>query len=117
MKSILITGITCYIGCEIARRLVADGVRVSGIVRKGSLVKRLSPIQDQISLFVSDGTQSSLDLALSKSDPDIIIHLAGYYVWEHTPEQKANLVEANIAFGTRLVEVAKTCSGDSSKST
>lgn len=107
MKSILITGITCYIGCEIARRLVADGVRVSGIVRKGSLVKRLSPIQDQISLFVSDGTQSSLDLALSKSDPDIIIHLAGYYVWEHTPEQKANLVEANIAFGTRLLKAAK----------
>lgn len=107
MKSILITGITCYIGCELARRLVADGVRVSGIVRKGSIVERLSTFYDQIRLYVSDGTQSSLDLAVSKSDPDVIIHLAGYYVWEHTPAQEADLVEANIAFGSRLLEAAK----------
>jgi nucleoside-diphosphate-sugar epimerase len=107
LKSILITGITCYIGCELARRLVADGVRVSGIVREGSLVERLSPFHNQVSFYVSDGSQSSLDLAISESQPDIIIHLAGYYVWEHTPEQEVKLVEANIAFGTRLLEAAK----------
>jgi len=107
MKSVLITGITCYIGCELVRRLVTDGVRVSGIVREGSLVERLSPFQDQVSFYVSDGSQSSLDLAISESQPDVIIHLAGYYVWEHTPEQEVQLVEANIAFGTRLLEAAK----------
>jgi CDP-paratose synthetase len=107
MKSVLITGITCYIGCELARRLVIDGVQVSGIVRKGSPVERLSPFQDQVSFYVSDGSQSSLDLAISKSQPDVIFHLAGYYVWEHTLEQEKELLEANIAFGTRLLEAAK----------
>jgi nucleoside-diphosphate-sugar epimerase len=107
MKSVLITGITCYIGCELARRLVADGVRVSGIVRKGSQLDRLSPFRDQVCFYVSDGSQRSLDVAVSESQPDIIIHLAGFYVWEHTPEQEAELVEANIAFGTRLLEAAK----------
>ena len=107
MKSVLITGITCYIGCELARRLVADGVRVSGIVRKESIVERLLPFQNEVSLYLSDGTQSSLDLALRKSKPDIIIHLAGYYVMDHTPEQGAEMVEANIDFGMRLLESIK----------
>jgi len=107
MKSVLITGITCYIGCELARRLVADGVRVSGVVRKGSQLDRLSPFRDQVCFYVSDGSQRSLDMAVSESQPDLIIHLAGFYVWEHTPDQEAELVEANISFGTRLLEAAK----------
>ena len=107
MKSVLITGITCYIGCELARRLVADGVRVSGIVRKGSQLDRLSPFRDQVCFYVSDGSQRSLDVAVSESQPDIIIHLAGFYVWEHTLEQEAELIESNISFGTRLLEAAK----------
>lgn len=107
VKSVLITGITCYIGCELARRLVGDGVQVSGIVRVGSQLDRLSFFQNKISLFVSDGTQRSIDIAVCESDPDIIIHLAGYYVWEHTSADEAQLIEANIAFGTRLLESAQ----------
>jgi len=107
MKSVLITGITCYIGCELARRLIADGVQVSGIVRESSQLDRLSPFGDQVCFYVSDGSQHSLDIAVSKSQPDIIIHLAGFYVWEHSPDQEVELIEANISFGTRLLEAAK----------
>ncbi len=107
VKSVLITGITCYIGCELARSLVKKGVSVSGIVRNDSQVNRLSPFQDQIGLFVSDGTQTSLDVAVKKSEPDVIIHLAGYYVWEHTPADEALLIEGNVAFGMRLLEAAR----------
>jgi CDP-paratose synthetase len=107
MKSVLISGITCYIGCELARRLVADGVQVSGIVREGSKLERLSPFRDQVTLYQSDGSQNALDLAVSESAPDVLVHLAGYYVWEHTPEQAAELVESNIAFGVRLLEAVK----------
>ena len=107
MKSVLITGITCYIGCELARRLVADGVQVSGIVREDSNMERLSPFQSEVSLYLSDGTQSSLDLALGESKPDIIIHLAGCYVMDDTPEQEAEMVEANVDFGMRLLQAVK----------
>ena len=109
MKSVLITGITCYIGSEIARRLVADGVEVSGIVREGSQLQRLSPFQDQLTLFKTDGSQGSVDDAVSKSNADVIIHLAGFYTWEHSPEQVAELIDANITFGTKILEAAKKC--------
>lgn len=107
MKSVLITGITCYIGVELARRLVDEGIRVAGIVREGSRLDRLTDFKDQINLFTSDGSQSSLDHAVATSAPDMVVHLAGYYVFEHTDEQAAQLIDSNISFGTRLLEAMR----------
>ncbi len=68
---------------------------------------RLSPFQDQISFYITDGSQASLDMALSESKPDMLIHLAGAYALHHTPEQATELVDTNVAIGTRLLEAAK----------
>ena len=107
MKSVLITGITCYIGRALAERLATGGVEVSGLVRAGSRVERLSAFADRLTLYETDGSQASLDEALQASRPDAVIHLAGYYVFQHTAEQAARLVDTNVLLGTRLLEAAK----------
>jgi dTDP-glucose 4,6-dehydratase len=79
MAKILITGVTGFIGSQLAKKLVEAGNQVYGITRHcaSRSLKPLEEILDDITLINADvADYSSILQALSSSNPDYIIHLA-----------------------------------------
>lgn len=80
-KSVLITGITGFVGSKMAKRLVDEGAQVHGLLRRradGVLPHNLNRegVGPQVKLLEGDLEDiSSIGTALSESDPDFIFHL------------------------------------------
>lgn len=98
--SAVITGATGFIGSRLAAFLLGQGWDVSAVVRPSSDVSRLGGIR----LITDDGTITGLASQLGDVTPDVCFHLATRFVPAHAPDQVGQLLEANIGFGTRLVE-------------
>ena len=80
-RSVLITGISGFVGSKMAKRLANEGAEVYGLLRRradGVLphnLKRLG-IGSQVTLLEGDLEDiSSIGAALTKSDPEFIFHL------------------------------------------
>lgn len=108
MKRVLITGITGYIGSNLARRLLAD-CEVCGLVREPINLTYLEDIQTQVRLLPCDGTIDSITSALEASRPEVVYHLAAHYTGAHGPEQTPKLIESNLMFGAYLLEAMAVC--------
>ena len=108
MRRVLITGVTGYIGSNLARRLLPD-CEVYGLVREPINLTYLGDIQTQIHLLPWDGTLESIASALNASRPEVVCHLAAYYTGAHGPEQTPELIESNVTFGAYLLEAMAAC--------
>lgn len=100
----LITGITGFIGGELARRLLDEGWTVCGIIRESSKIDDLGDIRDDSKLYVHDGTIDGMLELVRSCRPDVVFHLASEVLSEHKPNQISSLIESNITFGTQLIE-------------
>lgn len=105
MKRVLITGVTGYIGSQLARRLVEDH-EVYGLVREPLNLTYIGDIQSQLQLLYVDEGYESIASALKVSQPDMIYHLAACCANSHGPEQTPTLIRSNITFGAYLLEAA-----------
>lgn len=105
---VLITGITGYIGSNLARQLLPD-CEVYGLVREPLNLTYLSDIREKIHFLVYDGTPESVSAALETSQPEVVYHLAAYYTGGHGPAQTPKLIEANITLGAYLLETMASC--------
>ena len=78
MTSVLVTGITGFIGSRLATRLVREGYNVHGLIRHSSEreLGRIREVISQIRLIEGDlGTFHSILSAVEASKPEIIFHL------------------------------------------
>ena len=100
MKTALVTGATGFIGGQLARRLIADGWRVTALMRPGSK----KPDCPGLKTHVHDGTTEDLVRLLRRLRPDVVFHLASLFLAEHTPADVRPLVESNVLFGCQLAE-------------
>lgn len=57
--------------------------------------------------WTTDNAGRGLTQAVRDYAPDIVIHLASYYVAEHGEEDIERLLDANVAYGLRLLEAMK----------
>jgi GDPmannose 4,6-dehydratase len=117
MKTALITGISGFVGPYLAKKFLADGWTVFGLVRHSStpvIPERLFRlgIASDVKLLESDVTDlTSVMDALDKSDPGVIVHLAAQ---SYVPRSFVNPLEtlrvntigtANILEAIRLKEL------------
>ncbi len=103
MKSVLITGITGYIGSRLAFALLPEHT-VYGLVREPLNTTYLSKrLLEKVTLFPYNGTAESVQAALKNSCPDLVCHLAAHYTGGRAMEDVQRLVQSNLAFGAELL--------------
>ena len=94
---VLVTGISGFIGSHLARRLVAEGVRVYGLVRGSSNLWRIQDLKNQINLYHVDLRDfASVRKAAQDIKPQKLFHLAAYVDVSRSFEVMEEMVEVNI---------------------
>lgn len=105
---ILITGITGYIGSNLARHLLNEN-EVFGLVREPINAKYINDIHHQITLLPYDGSAKQLLKQYKVCKPDLVYHLATYYTGAHHIDVIEDLISSNISLGAYLLEAMSLC--------
>ena len=94
---VLVTGISGFIGSHLARRLVAEGAKVYGLVRESSSLWRIQDLKNQINLHYVDLKDfESVRKVAQDIKPQKVFHLAAYVDVSRTFEVLEETVEVNI---------------------
>ena len=94
-KRALVSGATGFVGSHLVPRLKADGWDVRTVGRSNVDI-------------VDTGDVEQLSGHVAAFNPDVCFHLATNFVAQHTPADINPLIEANLAFGTRLIEACSS---------
>jgi CDP-paratose synthetase len=103
ITTVLITGITGYLGSNLAKFLAKRTYKIIGIVRENSDLKELTDIYDHITLY-NNSSRKDLELAFTNHPIDIIIHTATSY--GRADELIDQILESNVVFPSMLLEIA-----------
>jgi nucleoside-diphosphate-sugar epimerase len=104
--AVLITGITGFIGSNIAERLVEEGYDVYGFVRhtSRSSLHLISPLLDKIRFIEGDLREyHSVRSAVSSVVPEAVIHLGALTPVRHSFENPFPYIKTNLEGTTNLV--------------
>ena len=108
---VVLTGITGFIGSNLAEKLIAEKNEVHAIVRATSKVSELSEsLQKNVKFHVYDENHTIMDLMTKlsqNSKPDVVYHLASLYLPNHKYEDIKELIESNVNFGTKILDAMK----------
>jgi nucleoside-diphosphate-sugar epimerase len=100
----LITGVTGYIGSNLALRLLDLGWEVHAIVRGCSISSLIEGDRENIKFHIDDGAIDSMMKIMSAVQPTVVFHLASLFLSSHSSNDIKNLLNSNIEFGLRLIE-------------
>ncbi|HWE83998.1 MAG TPA: NAD(P)-dependent oxidoreductase [Terracidiphilus sp.] len=100
-KSVFLTGATGFIGRNLAAALADRQVHV--LARSTSNLDCLSSVE-RIRVHVYDGSTESVVRAIQDAEPDVVFHLAAYFVAEHKTSDVEPLVESNLLLGAQILE-------------
>jgi len=100
----LITGITGFIGRNLANELLNHGWEIHAIVREESNLSNLGNIKNNCSFHTHDGSIESMIGIHKKLKIDVVFHLASLYLASHKAEEVSGLITSNIQFSTQLLE-------------
>lgn len=102
-RKALITGVTGFIGHNLAKCLINNGWDVTVILRLGSSERR---VPQGANLVRHDGTTSQMLQIFHEAKPEVVFHLASKIVTTHSPNDLDALVDSNLRFGLQLLESA-----------
>lgn len=98
MPAVFVTGATGFVGKHLTHALCSAG----------NLVHILTRSQADTVLGVTahryDGSTESVFRAIESARPRVVFHLAACFRSEHTPDDVAELVAANLLLGTQIVD-------------
>jgi nucleoside-diphosphate-sugar epimerase len=101
----IVSGTTGHLGREIAAQLAAAGFETHGLTRQER--KLVRPWTETVRIHQIDGSTERLAAIINDVRPDTIFHVAGQARREHQRGDVAPFVEANILFGTQLLEAMR----------
>lgn len=106
MPRVLITGITGFAGSHLAEHLVDRGSEVHGLAHEPPPFANLASIQERIRIHAGDVTSfADVERALSDSQADAVIHLAGQAVPTLASADPLGAVRVNV-MGTATILAA-----------
>ena len=95
-RRVLVTGASGFIGSHTVAELVRRGAHVAATTRA-------LPIEiAQVSIKVDSG----METGIAEFKPQCVIHLATKFMPSHTEKDISPLIESNIEFGTRVLQVS-----------
>ncbi len=100
----LVTGVSGFVGSYLARRVLAEGWRVHGVVHLESKVTLLPTVGEGFVLHRHDGTTEAMMAIMAKIQPTVVFHLASLFLSDHQPKDIVALIQSNVLFGTQVVE-------------
>ena len=102
MKSVVISGVTGFLGSYLARHCIASGYSVCGIKRKNSSLHRLQGICSKIQYINIE--KGNLTEQLESVNPCAVLHTA--CVYGRTNEKASKILETNVQFSLQILEAA-----------
>jgi len=105
MNRAIVSGVTGLLGRELARQLAVAGVEVHGLTRQ--VIAEVQPSARGVHFHRVDGRTQTLITLFEKVRPDTVFHLAAFARRDHLTSDIVPFVEANILFGTQLLEATR----------
>jgi len=101
----IVSGITGHLGIELSSQLVASGVEVHGLTRQDISTPAASI--KNCRLHKIDGRTETLIAVFERVRPHVVFHLAALARREHLSTDVTPFINANVLFGTQLLEAAR----------
>lgn len=106
-KKIILTGITGFVGSNLARFFLKKNYDIYAIVREQSDISILDDVSDQINFYRYDKDINKLIEFFKQTQPSCVFHLASNFIAEHNSSQINDLINSNLTFGLHLLEAMK----------
>jgi nucleoside-diphosphate-sugar epimerase len=104
MSTALVTGATGFLGQHLVRHLVASGREVH-IVQRASSPRPVLADFRAAGVTVHEYEVGEQVQAIARTlAPETAFHLATFYLKDHQPSEVEPLIEANVVFGSHLLE-------------
>ena len=101
---VLLTGATGFIGSQLVHRLVSEGHQVAIVVRPESKLDVLDAVLPLVQVHLYNGSYSSLVRALEMAGPELVFHVASFFLAQHKSSDVDGLISSNVLFGAHLLE-------------
>jgi dolichol-phosphate mannosyltransferase len=106
MTRALLTGASGFVGANLARRLLRDGVEVHLLLRSGHDPRRLRDIADLVIRHDADlANAADVSRVMTASRPDAVFHLAAYGAYSQQRDFQ-QMVATNVLGTSYLVDAA-----------
>jgi CDP-glucose 4,6-dehydratase len=106
-KNVLITGITGFVGSNLAHRLVELGANVTGIVR--SLNMHLDDLPEECNFFFGDICEYDfVRQVISANEIEVVFHLAAYAIVRISARDPMTTYDINVMGTVALLEACRT---------
>jgi len=105
MRRAIVSGVTGHLGTELSSQLIASGIEVHGLTRQQ--ISTAARRTKNRWFHTIDGRTETLVALFERLRPDIVFHLAALARRDHLSKDVTPFVNANILFGTQLLEAAR----------